>query len=531
MKFLKLTILIVLISCGKSGSKSTNEKKVVQKPNILWITIEDWGADLSCYGTKGISTPNIDKLAAEGVRFENAFTTSPVCSTSRSAMMTGFYQNYINANQHRLTPDLKQPLPHGVKPIPHIFREAGYYTALMSWKTDCNFVPFKKEELFEGSDWRDRKEGQPFFTRITYGGTHRSWNRDSLRPIDIKDVEIPPYYANTDFVRRDWANGLEAMQLVDSQVGELLKRLEDDGLADNTIVVFISDHGRCHIRGKQFLYDGGIKIPMIVRWPGQIKPGTVNDDMVMSIDICKTILDAADIKPEVALHGQNLFGKEVQNRKYVFAARDKMDNTHDAMRAIRSKKYKLIQNLMPERAYLQYNEYKEGAYPVLAEMNILHMEGKLTPEQSHFFAATKPDVELFDLEKDPFEVHNVANDPAYVEVKEELLSELENWKKNVIKDQGVSDEFRAEGIFPDKYPTKTVDKWAYKNSEKYNFKKTGWPAWYPTRTLSEWKKAKAIWEPYVFRASDLGTEAKEVRPNVNTKPQRKRKIKKVKYAH
>ena len=467
------------------------------RPNILWITIEDWSADLSCYGTKGIDTPHVDKLASEGIRYERAFTTSPVCSTSRSAMMTGFHQNYIRANQHR--EHHKQPLPHGIKPIPHLFAEAGYFTALMSRKTDCNFTPNTKSELFQGEDWSERKPGQPFFARITFGGTHRSWKRDPQRPIDIESVELPPYYADTPFVRRDWANGLEQMQLVDREVGAILKRLDDEGLADNTIVFFIGDHGRCHIRGKQFLYDGGIRIPMIMRWPGKVAAGQVSDDLVMSIDICATILEAARIQPPVPLHGKSLFSSEVRERKYVFAARDKMDETHDSMRAIRSRDYKLILNLMPERPWCQYNRYKEGAYPMLAEMNILNLTGKLTPQQATFLAASKPEVELFDLRQDPHEVNNVASDPDYADIKAELLAELDNWRQNVIQDQGVSDEFRAQGVFPESCPTAKVDDWVQTNRDNYDFNKYGWPAWYPTRTLAEWEKARAQWEPYVLR--------------------------------
>ena len=467
------------------------------RPNILWITIEDWSADLSCYGTKGIHTPHVDQLASQGVRFQWAFTTSPVCSTSRSAMMTGFHQNYIGANQHREYK--KKPLPHGIKPIPHLFAEAGYFTALMSGKTDCNFTPNTRAELFAGKDWSERKPGQPFFARITFGGTHRSWKRDPKRPIEIADVELPPYYADTPFVRRDWANGLEQMQLVDREVGALLKRLDDEGLADNTIVFFIGDHGRCHIRGKQFLYDGGIRIPMIMRWPGKVEPGQVSQNLVMSIDICATILEAAGIEPPVPLHGKSLFSKAVTQREYIFAARDKMDETHDSMRAIRSKDHKLILNLMPERAYCQYNRYKEGAYPILAEMNVLNLKGKLTPQQAAFFAPTKPRIELFDLRNDPHEVTNVADDPKYAEVKEKMLGELDNWRKYVINDQGVSDEFRAKGVFPAKCPTPVMDDWVSENAGKIDFNKHGWPPWYPTRTLAEWKKARAKWEPYVFR--------------------------------
>lgn len=480
--------------------------EAADRPNVLWITIEDWSADLSCYGVKGVHTPHVDRLASQGVRFERAFTTSPVCSTSRSAMMTGFHQNYIGANQHR--EHNKKPLPYGIKPIPHLFAEAGYFTALMSRKTDCNFTPNTKQELFMGGDWNERKPGQPFFARITFGGTHRAWKRDPQRPIEIDDVELPPYYADTPFVRRDWANGLEQMQLVDREVGALLKRLDDEGLADNTIVFFIGDHGRCHIRGKQFLYDGGIRIPMIMRWPGKVQAGKVSEDLVMSIDICATILEAAGIEPPVPLHGKSLLADAVKRRAYVFAARDKMDETHDAMRAIRSKDYKLILNLMPERPWCQYNRYKESAYPVLAEMNILNLKGQLSPQQAAFFAPSKPPIELFDLRRDPHEVNNVADNPEYAQVKEQLLAELQMWRKEVIKDKGVSKTFRAKGVFPDERPLPVVDDWVKANASKIDFNKHGWPAWYPTRSLAEWEKARAKWKPYVFR----GPTEKVARP-------------------
>ena len=468
------------------------------RPNVLWITIEDWSPDLSCYGTKAVHTPHVDKLASEGIRYQWAFTTSPVCSTSRSAMMTGFHQNYIGANQHREHD--KKPLPHGIKPIPHLFQEAGYFTALMSWKTDCNFTPNTKAGLFMGEDWAEREPGQPFFARITFGGTHRSFNRDPRRPIDIADVELPPYYPDTPFSRRDWANGLEQMQLVDRQVGAILKRLDDEGLADNTIVFFIGDHGRCHIRGKQFLYDGGIRIPMIMRWPGKVAPGQVSEDLVMSIDICATILEAAGIKPPVPLHGKSLLGKEVKERKYVFASRDKMDETHDSMRAIRSKDYKLILNLMPERPWCQYNRYKENGYPMLAELNMLNLKGQLTPEQAAFLAPTKPEVELYDLRSDPHELKNLADHPDHAIVKAKMLAELNRWRKEVIHDQGVSKDFRARGIFPASCPALKVDDWVEANAENYDFNKYGWPAWYPTRSLEDWQRARTLWEPYVFRS-------------------------------
>jgi arylsulfatase A-like enzyme len=285
-----------------------------------------------------------------------------------------------------------------------------------------------------------------------------------------------------------------------AQVGIILKRLDDEGLADNTLVFFIGDHGRCHIRGKQFLYDGGIRIPMIVRWPGKVETGQVSTSLVSSIDICATILEASGIQAPVPLHGKSLFSDEVKNRKYIFAARDKMDDTHDAMRAIRSRDHKLILNLMPERPYCQFSHYKESAYPALAEMNVLHLEGKLNKAQSLFMASKKPEVELFDLKKDPYEINNLADDPAYAEVKAALLAELSRWRKEVIQDQGVSEQFRALGAnFPKECPAPTVGEWVNANTKNFDFGTVGLPSWFPTRTLEEWKKARDLWTPWVFR--------------------------------
>ncbi|MEN8253830.1 MAG: sulfatase [Verrucomicrobiota bacterium] len=446
-------------------------KKPENRPNIVWMMLEDWSTDLSCHGTKGIHTPVCDTLAAEGIRYENAFCTAPVCSPSRSAMMTGFHQNYIGAHQHRTKNRKKKPLPHGIKPLPVLLKEAGYHTCLMNnTKTDCNF---KVDLGFEGKDWSGRADGQPFFAQITFDGTHRKWKRDTKRPIDPDDVEIPPYYADTPFVRRDWANGLEQMQICDREVGEILRRLDDEGLADNTLVFLIGDNGRCHFRGKQFLYDPGLHVPLIVRWPGEVKPGQVRDELVQTIDITATILKVAGIEPPHPLHGKDLFGEEIKQREYVFAARDKMDDTHDAMRMVRSKKYKLIHNLMPERPWLQFNAYKESRYPALAEMSVFHLQGKLDPVQDAFFAKSKPEFELYDLEKDPHETQNLADDPKLAETKAKLLAELNRWRKS-IDDQGVSEQFR----------------------------KGGWPAGYPTRTLEEWQALREKWKPWVFRAPD-----------------------------
>ena len=476
MNYLQATKLGTAALLSVSGISCT-EKKTELKPNIVWIMMEDWGYQLSCYGEKGIQTPNIDNFASEGIRFVNSFCTAPVCSPSRSAMITGFHQNYIGAHQHRTAPDDKKPLPYGIKPITHLLEEAGYFTCFMqARKTDLNFT--LDRPVYQGEDWSERAEGQPFFAQITFPGTHRTWHRDPLRPIDFNDVVLPPYYPQTDFAKMDWANGLESAQIVDRQIGELLTRLDNEGLTSNTLVFIIGDNGGCMPRGKQFLYDGGIQVPILIRWPDKIKPGQVREDMVSTIDISKTILDIAGVDPPHPLHGMNLLDGSTKSRKYIFASRDKMDECHDAMRAIRSDEYKLIHNLMPERAYCQFNRYKENSYPVLALLNVMNMKGELTPDQAKFMAASKPEFELFHMKNDPYELNNLADAPEYQTIKAELLKELNNWRENIIKDQGVSEEFRLGGF----------------------------PADYPTRTLEEWEYVLELWKPWVFRSPDSKME-------------------------
>lgn len=471
----KLT-LIFLALLNATGCLAALKKMAGKKPNILWIMIEDWGYDLSCYGAKGVQTPNIDELASEGVRFTRSFCTAPVCSPSRSAMMTGFHQDYIGCGQHRTEGPgfVRKELPYGIKPIPHLLEEAGYFTCLLDKKTDCNFTTSRP--LFMGKDWSERKAGQPFYAQVSFQGTHRVWKRDTIRPVDIREVEVPPFYPDIPYIRRDIANGMEAVQNVDREIGKLLKRLDDEGLSGNTLVFFIGDNGKCIARGKQFLYDQGMVVPIIARWPGMIRPNQVNGNMVMTIDICATILDAAGIHPGYELHGKNLFGPEVAKRKYVFASRSKMDWTFDAMRAIRSKDYKLILNLMPERPYCQFNQYKENNYPDLAMLNLMNLKGELNADQARFMAASKPGIELYDLRKDPFELHNVAEDPAYAGIRKELTGELAAWRK-AMHDPGVTEEFR----------------------------KGGWPSRFPTRPIEEWKGITEQWERWLFGKPYGGT--------------------------
>ena len=465
-----------LAGAGYAGSES-------QRPNILWIIAEDLSPDLACYGTAIVKTPNIDKLASQGVRYTNAFTTSPVCSPSRSAFMTGMYQTSIGAHHHRSHRYDDYTLPEPVKVFTDYFRSAGYFTcncAGLDWqkpgKTDFNF---KVEKPFDGTDWRQRKQGQPFYAQINLSETHRPFKKDPENPIDENKVELSPYYPDHPIAKRDWADYLECIQVLDKNVGKVLKRLEEEGLADNTIVFFFGDNGRPHVRCKQFLYEGGIRVPLIIRSPGHITPGTVVDDLVSAIDFAPTSLKLAGIEPPKYMQGQIFLGPETQKREFIIAARDRCDGTVDRIRCVRTRRFKYIRNYFPNRPYMQFNLYKRHSYPVWSLLQVLFVEGKLTPQQQLFLACTRPEEELYDLHTDPYEVNNLAGDPEHQKTLEELRSILDKWLQQT-GDQGAIPEDPEIGVM------------AYKDVQKYyepQQNKRGFPAnASPTEYLKYWQK-------------------------------------------
>lgn len=405
-----------------------------QRPNILWLIAEDFGPDLGCYGIGNVRTPNLDKLAQDGIRFTNAFTTAPVCSASRSAFMTGMYQTSIDAHHHRSHRDAEDahPLPEPTQVITEYFRQAGYYTSNCRGlnfdkpgKTDWNFTPSR--DAFDGTDWRNRKEGQPFFAQVNFSEVHRMGKRPEKLSVDPETVDLPPHYPDHPITRQDWAMYLSATEVLDQKVGKVLERLEADGLSDNTIVLFFGDHGRNHVRGKQWLYDGGIRIPLIMRWPGKLKAGKVDDQMVSAIDFAPTCLDLAGIKPPDHLEGQTFLGPRKKMRETIVAARDRCDGTEDRIRCVRSKQYKYIRNYFPDRPYTQYNRYKDAYYPVLRLMHRMHKKNELTPEQALFMSETRPAEELYDLSKDPHELNNLAGNSEYEGRLAEFRGILESW--------------------------------------------------------------------------------------------------------
>ena len=399
------------------------------QPNVLWIYGEDLSPDLGCYGTPAVQTPNIDRFAEDGTRFTNAFVTCPVCSPSRSALITGTYQTHFDAHNHRS--NREKPLRDDMKLITDCFREAGYFTCNSPGppynrrgKTDFNF---KREQPFDGIDWSERDEGQPFYAQINIPDTHRVFKPDPECPIDPDDVELPPYYPDHPLTRKDWALYLESIQILDKKVGQILKRLDDEGLAENTIVFFMSDHGRAHIRCKQFLYDGGIHIPLIVRWPGNIECGAVSDELVSGVDFMPTTLSLTGIDIPNYVQGQTFLGHEATARDAIFAARDRCDGTDDRIRCIRTQRYKLIRNYRPELPYMQFNGYKKLQYPLWTLIHVLAEKGELSTAQQHFLQETRPAEELYDLQADPHEINNLADNKSYDAVRKDMSTKLDAW--------------------------------------------------------------------------------------------------------
>jgi arylsulfatase A-like enzyme len=405
-------------------------------PNILWILAEDIGPELGSYGYP-VDTPHLDRLAEEGVRFTQAFTTAPVCSPARSALMTGMYQTTIGAHNHRSHRDDGYPLPDGVRVLTDRLRDQGYYTGNIvrlaglefqgTGKTDWNFM--YDGEPFDTDQWSDLKNHQPFYAQVNFPETHRGTEWDEAeRRVDPAAVVLPPYYPDHPIVRDDWAQYLNAVMALDRKVGLVLELLERDGLSDNTVVMFMGDHGRAMVRGKQWPYDSGLHVPLIIRGARGTAAGSVNDELIASIDVTATTLAIAGVTPPERMQGRVFLGAaRAEPREYVFGGRDRGDETLDRIRTVRDRRFRYIRNYYPERPFLQLNRYKEFTYPTIPVMRELHAQGELTPVQARLLAPTRPEEELYDLESDPYEIENLASDSDYHDTLERMRGELDAW--------------------------------------------------------------------------------------------------------
>ncbi|MCX8211874.1 MAG: sulfatase [Lewinella sp.] len=400
------------------------------KPNIIWLMAEDISTDLSCYDMPDVRTPNLDAMAAKGVRFENCFVTNPICSPSRSAMMIGAHQVKTNTHQHRSNREVPLSLPY--RPFTQLLREAGYTTILGNHsvmgkgrKTDVNFKhealgPWDGKTTFGLFDKYDEflPEDGPFFAQIQLNVTHRGgwWERISQESPDRHDpskVTLPTYMADDPIVRQDWARYLDQLEYMDREVGMIRQELEKKGLSDNTIIIFIGDNGRCNIRGKGYLHDPGLRIPLIIYDPRdkEARP-QVQSEVISATDITATILAYADAELPAFLTGSPIFDKGF-NRKYVYAARDLWDEVMEDSRALTSSRWKYIRNDKPEIPFDAGQAYLEFYRPAVHIMRTLRDGGQLTPEQAFFFLPTKPSEELYNLENDPEELNNLVGEKAH----------------------------------------------------------------------------------------------------------------------
>jgi arylsulfatase A-like enzyme len=431
-------------------------------PNVLWFVVDDMSPHFSCYGETAIQTPQVDRLAAEGTRFTRAYVTAPVCSTCRSALITGMYQTTIGAHHHRSGRGaLKIHLPAGVTPVPALFQKAGYFTCIGSGlpgkdhrgmelparnakgkaanrtplgKTDYNFE--WDPAIYNSHDWAERGE-KPFFMQVQlHGGKLRLDSLEANRALaarareelgsstDPAQVTLPPYYPRDPVLLEDWAAYLDSVRLTDHHVGQVIARLEKEGQLENTLIIFMTDHGISHARGKQFLYDEGTHIPFIVRGPG-IPKGVVREDLIEQIDMAAISLAAAGLPIPAAMQGRDLFAKEYPPRSHVFAARDRCDETTENLRSLRTDRFLYIRNGHPQRPHLQPNAYKDGKAIVTA-LRAAHQAGTLpSVAEDLLFSPTRPVEELYEYIDDRWQVTNLAANPEYRATLQQLRQEMD----------------------------------------------------------------------------------------------------------
>lgn len=433
---------VALSTCFSTIAQTSQNKVSEQKPNIIWISTEDFSPHLGCYGDQVAQTPHIDKLASQGTRYTNVFTTAAISAPVRAGIITGMYQTSIGCMHMRTTSyrrSVKNPVqftavpPHYVKTFTEYLRAAGYYCTNNN-KTDYQFVkdPVPEsiwDECSKKAHYKNRPDkNQPFFAVFNYTGTHESQNWD-LRNVktDPAKVVVPPYYPDTEIVRLNLAKMYDNAAKLDSVVNNLLNELEEEGLAENTIVFFWGDHGDGLPRAKRWLYDSGTNIPLIIRWPKHLKPGSVNEDLISSIDFGPTVLSLAGIDVPVHIQGQPFLGaQKAAPRKYVFAARDRVDESYDMIRSVRNKDYLYIRNFYPNEPFHIWVPYL-NQMPIMKEVMRLDAENKLNAFQKQWMSDRRPVEELYDVKDDPFQLKNLAQDPKYKKALDEMRFRQKQW--------------------------------------------------------------------------------------------------------
>ncbi|KQS26639.1 sulfatase-like hydrolase/transferase [Dyadobacter sp. Leaf189] len=462
--------ILFLIAILAFPTARAQDRPGQERPNILWIVSEDNSPLLGAYGDKYASTPNLDQFATQGVLYKNAFATAPVCAPSRSTLITGMYPPSMGTEHMRST----YPVPDFVKFFPRYLRQAGYYTTNNA-KKDYNTVDQTEawDESSGKATYRNRKPGQPFFAVFNLNVSHESSIHTPVPAEKLKhDPEkapLPPYHPKTEEMKHDWAQYYDKLEEMDRQFGALLKELDEQGLTENTIVFYYADNGGVLGRSKRFVYESGLRVPLIIRVPEKYaplapgKPGSQTDRIVTFLDFAPSILSLAGLDIPAYMQGKAFLGKQqVKERDYAFGFRGRMDERTDLSRTVRDKKFRYIRNYLPHKIYAQHLEYLWKA-PSMPSWEAEFKAGRLNADQSRFWQE-KPAEELFDIENDPHNIHNLATDPKYKSTLAKLREVNHNWLIES-KDVGFIPEALLSKI------SETTPLFDYAKSGKYDVKK------------------------------------------------------------
>lgn len=456
-----------LICFGLLTSMTVANAKEKVLPNILCVVCEDISPMLGCYGDKVAVTPHLDNLAKEAIRY-NMYSSVGVSAPSRYSLITGRYPSADGANYMRVQ-GVSEQKPRGIDPYAVIppaevkcyteyLRQAGYFCTNNS-KTDYQFAaPLTAwDECGNKAHWKHRPEGKPFFSIFNLGVTHegQTWIRSNKKlVVNPADIIVPPYYPDTEIVRHDMAVVYSNIATMDTQVQKLIDEVIESGELDNTIIIWYSDNGGPLPRHKREIYESGMLVPFMVRFPDKYRAGEFADELVAFVDIPATILSIAGIETPSYMHGQPFLGKykKTGERKYVYGARDRMDECIDKQGCIRDKQYRYLRNYYPDQSGYMNVGYRLDL-PMMRQMLEMYAKGELDEIQSRWFESKRPKEEFYDVENDPYEIHNLIDDSRYAEKIKELRGEYDKWIKKYNKDWFIDEidnvhKMRPNGIQP-----------------------------------------------------------------------------------